>query len=183
MKYSTEVQKALKSCATESTALQSATIELDRMTGEKRKIEAAISAIHANTETTRKEKRTIGGVEVEVVTGTKADDMAALAATRDGLTTQIGRAAQSVETARRVLSRAVAEKLQPQQVDLKARTLALLDLATGLALDGDALEAAIAGAGLDPSTVYCCRFHPIQDLRIDQRNTTGADISSRIKNQ
>lgn len=180
MKFDSHINKALQACPAERAALDAANTMAEAFHAERGKIEAALERLRNEPDGARLVRREIGGVIVEVQAGDRRDDIQALARRRDTLPELYRSASEARDNARRKLSRSVASKLADAEADLKERTLKILELATALAQDADALELAMQTAGLDSESLYCCRFEVLQSLRVDA-HTDGQIIQSRLQ--
>jgi hypothetical protein len=179
--YGREIEAAIKACPQEARALESARAEAERLNSEKAKALQALEAIRKVGGQFVTEKHIIGGVEVEIQRRVYDDETTLLNSHIERLDHKLRRQTHEIESAKRRLSQAVANKLSSVQADLRRRTEEAIEIVTRVCSDGEALEDAMRGAGLDPDTVYAVRYSELQTLRVDQVWTRGQSIRTSLK--
>jgi len=178
MQFEKEILAALKACPIERQAMVDAINKVDELNAERGHIIAAIERLQSEPDAI--ETRVIHGVELKMQSNSRQDAIAALAKRRDQLPRLAQAASHESEKAKKQLSRAVAGRLTGVTSELQRKTMDLLESATELCKQGDALELAMQTAGLDADVVYACRYELIQNLRLDQYSD-GADVANRLK--
>jgi len=178
MDYQQKIERAIKACPHESAVLATALAKRDGLGEELHKIHEAMQQLQAEPKGARTEKRMVHGIELVVPANDKDEELGLLAQRANQIPDLLRRAGEDIERARRQLSRVVSAKLAAEQSNLEQRTIALIQTATELGRDGEALEVAAMAAGLDPHHFFAARFKPVQDLRADVGD--GAAILARL---
>jgi len=179
MNYVKQVNDAIAASPDAKATVDEAAAHCERLNRQGADIRDAIAKSESGGKPTF-DTRVVAGVEIQVPHSTKQEDISALSRALEVVRLEVPRAQLALERAKRNLTHAVSQRLKPQQTELGKRAVKILNEITELCVDGEQLEAAVEGAGLDPDLVFAVRFGEFQELRIDN-SAGGSCIMRRIE--